>query len=94
MFIRKLNKVLLILSLLFIAQSYKAPFFELNVTIQDQNFNPVANSSVRIIITDIDTGEIIPNDLNPDELTKITGNDGTCNFSFDKKAFGNFRGVN
>ena len=83
----KLHKVLLILSLFFIAQCYKSPFFELNITIQDQDFNPIANSSVRIIISDPETGGIIPNDLNQEDLTKITGSDGTCSFSFEKKAF-------
>ena len=87
MFIFKLRKILLILFLFCITQCYKAPFFELNVTIQDQNFNPVPNSSVRIIITDTNTGEIIPNDLNEEDLIKITGSNGACSFSFEKKAF-------
>ena len=87
MFMLKLHKVLLIFSLFFIAQCYKAPFFDLNITIQDQDFNPVANTSVRIIISDPETGEIIPNDLSQEDLTKITSSDGTCSFSFEKKAF-------
>ena len=87
MLLRKLHKLLFIISLFFIAQCYKAPVFELNITIQDQDFNPVANSSVRITITDPETGDIIPNDLDEENLMKITGADGTCSFSFEKKAF-------
>ncbi len=87
MLMRKLYKLLLIISLFFIAQCYKAPVFELNIAIQDQDFNPVANTSVRITTTDPETGDIIPNDLDEENLMKITGADGTCSFSFEKKAF-------
>ncbi len=87
MLIQKLHKLLLIISLLFMAQCYKAPIFELNITIQDQDFNPVANSTVRITITDPETGDIIPNDLDEDSFIEITGTDGSCSFSFEKKAF-------
>jgi len=87
MLMRKLHKLLLIISIFFMAQCYKSPVFELNITIQDQGFNPVANSSVRITITDPETGDIIPNDLDEENLIKITGADGACSFSFEKKAF-------
>jgi len=93
MFMRKFTKLLLILSLFFIAQCYKAPFFELTVKIVDQNFNPVQNVSVEIVAADVDSDNLdgIPDsnltDLDGAKLECTTNGSGECEFSFENKAF-------
>ena len=93
MFLRKFHKSLLVLGLFFVAQCYKAPFFDLTIQVKDQNFNPVENVMINIVAADVDSDnlQIIPGsnitDLEGDKLECQTNGSGECQFSFDKKAF-------
>ena len=85
MIISKINKILLVLSVLFLTQCYTEPFFELTVRVLDGDLNPVPNTEVKIEITDIDNGALVSGSIIQQSGT--TGEDGSILFSFENKAF-------
>lgn len=91
MFLVNLKNFILLTLICFMITCYKAPVFELTVQIKNQDLDPVENVSVKIVISDIDSGEILENtdlsDINGEELNCKTNSAGECFFSFDNKAF-------
>ena len=85
MIISKINKTVLILSLLFLTQCYTEPFFELTIRVVDGALDPVSNTEVKIEITDINNGNPVPGSIVKQSGT--TGDDGSVSFSFENKAF-------
>ena len=85
MIVSKIHKTLIILSLFFLTQCFTEPFFELTVRVVDDSLNPVANSEVKIEITDIQNGNLVPGSIISQSGT--SGQDGSVFFSFDNKAF-------
>jgi len=82
----KIYKCVIILITTFIFSGcYTDPFFELTVKVVDQSLSPVSNSEVKISITDIDNGQLVPGSILSDE--GITDNEGKVLFSFENKAF-------
>ena len=82
----KIYKCVIILIATFIFSGcYTEPFFELTVKIVDESLSPVSNSEVKISITDIDNGQLVPGSILSDE--GITDNEGKVLFSFENKAF-------
>ena len=82
MFLVNLKNFILLTLICFMITCYKAPVFELTVQIKNQDLDPVENVSVKIVISDIDSGEILENT----DLSDINSA-GECSFSFDNKAF-------
>ena len=85
MIVSKIHKTLIVLSLFFLTQCYTEPFFELTVRVLDDNLNPVANSEVKIEITDIQNGNLVSGSIISQSGT--SGQDGSVLFSFENKAF-------
>ena len=85
MILSKIHKTLIILSLFFLTQCYTEPFFELTVRVVDDSLNPVANTEVKIEITDIQNGTLVSGAIISQSGT--TGQDGSVFFSFENKAF-------
>ena len=82
----KIYKCVIILITTFIFSGcYTDPFFELTVKVVDESLSPVSNSEVKISITDIDNGQLVPGSILSDE--GITDNEGKVLFSFENKAF-------
>jgi hypothetical protein len=85
MIISKIQKIIAILSILFLTQCYTDPFFEMTVNVIDQNSNPVPNTMVTVEVVDIENGNLIDGSLIYFE--SITNSSGSSMFSFDNKAF-------
>ena len=85
MIISKIQKITLILSVLFLTQCYTDPFFEMTVNIIDQNSNPIPNTLVTVEVVDIENGSLVNGSLIYFEST--TNSSGSSMFSFDNKAF-------
>tara|TARA_B100001287_G_scaffold251443_1_gene232674 strand:+ start:4504 stop:4899 length:396 start_codon:yes stop_codon:yes gene_type:complete len=82
----QIYKYVIILITTFIFSScYTDPFFELTVKVVDESLSPVSNSEVKISITDIDNGQLIPGSILSDE--GVTDSEGKISFSFENKAF-------
>ena len=81
----KMNKAILILSIFFLTQCYTDPFFELTVTVLDQNLNPVSNALVKIEIIDVNNGDLVEGSLI--SLEQLTNSTGAAFFNFENKAF-------
>ena len=76
----KIYKCVIILIATFIFSGcYTDPFFELTVKVVDGSLSPVSNSEVKISITDIDNGQLVPGSILSDE--GITDNEGKVLFS-------------
>ena len=80
-----MNKGILILCLFFLTQCYTEPFFELTVSVVDENLNPVSNAIIKIEVIDIDNGNLVDGSII--NLESISGENGEALFSFDNKAF-------
>lgn len=86
MILAQIYKYVIILITTFIFSScYTDPFFELTVKVVDESLSPVSNSEVKISITDIDNGQLVPGSILSDE--GVTDNEGKILFSFENKAF-------
>ena len=69
----------------FIFSSLHRSLFELTVKVVDESLSPVSNSEVKISITDIDNGQLVPGSILSDE--GVTDSEGKISFSFENKAF-------
>ncbi len=93
MFLKNFNTFLLVFMLLFWAQCYKEPVFELTVVVKNQDLDPVEDVSIKIVAADIDSEDLsqIPGanllDIDGEELVCKTDGSGACQFSFENKAF-------
>jgi len=85
MILSKLNKIIFVVSIVFSAQCYQEPFFELTVKVVDQELNSAPNTSVTVEVTDLDSGNPINGSIIYFQST--TNNQGESYFSFDNKAF-------
>ena len=81
----KMNKFVLLLSLCFLTQCYTEPFFELTVKVVDENTSPVPEVAVKIVVQDIENGNVIEGSVI--HLESTTNSVGESTFSFDNKAF-------
>ena len=93
MFLKNFNNLLLVFAVLFTAQCYKEPVFELTVIVKNQDLDPVENVSIKIVAADVDSENLDQiqgaslSDLNGEKLVCKTSGAGDCQFSFENKAF-------
>ena len=93
MFLKNFNTFLLVFMLLFWAQCYKEPVFELTVIVKNQDLDPVEDVSIKIVAADIDSENLDQiqgtslSDLSGEKLVCKTSGAGDCQFSFENKAF-------
>ena len=85
MILNKLNKIILLALCIFFTQCYTDPFFELTVKVVGQDFNPISNVMVKIEVTGVDNGEVLPGSIIYFEST--SDNNGNAFFNFENKAF-------
>tara|TARA_B100000700_G_C14532387_1_gene618144 strand:+ start:122 stop:529 length:408 start_codon:yes stop_codon:yes gene_type:complete len=86
MILSKINKTILVISLLFFIQCYQDPFFDLTVKVIDQDSNPVSNLLIKIEITDLDNGSLIEDSIIGSYFEETTNDEGKVSFSFENKA--------
>ena len=85
----KLNKIILLIVCSLFVQCYTDPFFELTVTVVDQNLNPITGAEIKVQVSDIDSGIIDTlSHINGEvDFFSITNTEGKAFFNFENKAF-------
>jgi len=89
MILNKLNKIILLIVCSLFIQCYTDPFFELTVTVVDQDLNPVSGTEIKVQVSDIDSGIIdtLSHINGEGDFFSITNSEGKAFFNFENKAF-------
>ena len=89
MILNILNKIILLIVCSLFMQCYTDPFFELTVTVVDQNLNPIAGTEIKVQASDIDSGVDIDESLidGDGDFLSYTNSEGKAFFNFENKAF-------
>lgn len=85
MILTKINKSVLVLFVLILTQCYTEPFFELTVSVVDEDLNPVSGAVIKIEVIDIENGSLVDGSII--DLESTSEADGKSLFSFENKAF-------
>ena len=86
MIVSKMRKIYILLFLITLIGCYEDPFFDLTIKVENATSEPVSGALVNIQIVDIDSSNVIVDQIINESYEGITGPDGTIKFNFENRA--------
>ncbi|MBJ05145.1 MAG: hypothetical protein CMP65_04520 [Flavobacteriales bacterium] len=86
MILSKMNKIYPFLFLILLTSCYEEPFYDLTITVENSELEPISDALVSVQVVDIDSGHVIVEEILEQFYEGVTNYNGEVLFSFENRA--------